>query len=281
MLPNNHVLDTQASLFIRDSICFSITRIRSGEEYYELQWKYPEEIAFYRSLIIGIHPDYGKLFIFPVRWHFYMDDNRQDLSSTDFLANVAEKITTEISTKIEKQKNLYKWDLLPSKFIAASYQFRTVRVSREYQKFLFNQIDIDNDLLIRGLSHLIKCGMLRQFGRMFYDTASLELYISLEATLHIILERLRQNGKQNPTNKDASDYLLERFGESYRLDRYYEDFYDDRIRAVHPESRFGKAMFVPHYVDDLYILYNDLLRNYEFLITGKSECYQEFEISEK
>ncbi|MDR8394382.1 hypothetical protein NC796_24755 [Aliifodinibius sp. S!AR15-10] len=279
-LQNSHVKGENASLFVTDDICFTVARVRSRERYYELQWSFPEEIAFFSSLILGVHPDYGKIFIFPVRWPFYLEDTGQDLSKEEFLIKVAGKIKAEISSSLETSNYLNNREFLPAKFIDASYKYGNVGLSKDYRRFLFDKIDTENDLLIRGLSHLIKCGMLRQFGRMFFDTASLELYISLEATLHIIQERLRQNGMQNPSNKDVSDYLLEKFGEPYRLDRYYEEFYDDRIKAVHPDSRFGKAMFVPHYVTDLYMLYNDLMRNYEFLITGKPKCYQEFEFSE-
>jgi hypothetical protein len=279
-LPNSHVTGENASLFVTDDICFTTTRVRSRERYYELQWSFPEEIAFFSSLILGVHPDYGKIFIFPVRWPFYLEDTGQDLSEGEFLTKLERKIKAKISSSLEKEKYLNKREFLPAEFIDSSYQYATVGLSEDYQKFLFDKIDTENDLLIRGLSHLIKCGMLTQFGRIFFDTASLELYISLEATLHIIQEKLRQNGIQNPSNKDASDYLLEKFGEPYRLDRYYEEFYDDRIKAVHPDSRFGKAMFATHYVTDLYMLYNDLMRNYEFLITGNPKCYQEFEFSE-
>lgn len=280
VLPDHHILDKNASLFVQDDICFTVTRVISRERYYELQWSFPEEIAFFSSLILGVHPDHGKIFIFPVRWPFYLEDTGQDLSKKNFLTKLAEKIKTGISSSLETSSYLNNQEFLPAKFIDASYQYGTVGLSKDYRRFLFDKINTENDLLIRGLSHLIKCGMLRQLGRMFFDTASLELYISLEASLHIIQEKLRQNGIQNPSNKDASDYILEKFGEPYRLDRYYEDFYDDRIEAVHPHSRFGKSMFVPHYVTDLYMLYNDLMRNYEFLITGKPEYYQKFEFSE-
>lgn len=279
-LPNFHVTGENASLFVADDVCFTAVRVRSREVYYELQWSYPEEIAFFSSLILGVHPDYGKIFIFPVRWPFYLEDTSQDLSKKEFLTKLAGKIKAKISSSLESPNNLNNREFLPAKFIDASYQYGAVGLSNDYQRFLFDKIETENDLLIRGLSHIIKCGMLRQIGRMFFDTASLELYISLEATLHIIQEKLRQNGLKNPSNKDASDYLLEKFGESYRLDRYYEKFYDDRIKAVHPNSRFGKAIFAPHYVTDLFMLYNDLMRNYEFLITGKPNCYQEFKFSE-
>lgn len=124
---------------------------------------------------------------------------------------------------------------------------------------------------------MVKCGMLRSLGRAFFDTACLEIYVALEATLEIILERLRKSGNPNPSNRDASDYLLTASNETYRLERYYSAFYDDRIKAIHPNSRFGLARFTPLYVDDLYMLYNDLVRNFEFLITDVPNCYIKYQ----
>ena len=130
--------------------------------------------------------------------------------------------------------------------------------------------------MIRGLVHLQKTAMLKCLSRSFVDTACLEIYIALEASLEIILRTLRRNGVRTPSNKDASDYLLEAHGAPYRLDKYYEEFYEDRIKAVHPNSRYGLAMFSPLNVDDLYMLYSDLLRTFEFLITGKPNCHEDY-----
>lgn len=168
------------------------------------------------------------------------------------------------------------WEELPPLLVSRPYNFNgNVRLASEYQAFLLNSIDLNNHLLIRGLSHLLKTAMLKCLSRTFVDTACLEIYVALESTLQIILERLRRSGMANPSNKDASNYLLEAFDEPYRLEKYYEPYYEDRIKAVHPSSRFGVAKFTPLYVDDLFMLYDDLLRNFEFLITGKINCYAE------
>ena len=49
------------------------------------------------------------------------------------------------------------------------------------------------------------------------------------------------------------------------------------LKAIHPNSRFGLDRFTPLHVDDLYMLYNDLLRNFEFLITGVPNCYIKYQ----
>lgn len=278
LLPSKSYLNKDASLVVRPDVSFCATRAQATDEYYELGWCHPNEIALFSSVVIGAHPDYGKAFIFPVRWPLYVQDVGQDLSDKNYLEALATDIRSDIGSKLGTSSQLNPWEELPPVFIRTQYQLNEhIRLEHEYQEFLRSKIDCQNDLIIRGLAHLLKCGMLTQLGRMFYDTACLELYVSLEATLHIILDRLRKSGVNNPSNKDASDYLLEKFGEPYRLDRYYPDFYDDRIKALHPDSRFGTAKFVPLHVDDLYMLYNGLLRNYELLITGKPNCFKQYE----
>lgn len=274
LLPQKSYFDKDGSYVSREEISFCVTRTTSLEAYYELGWSHPKEIALFSSLVIGAHPEHGKVFIYPVRWPYYINDEGQDLSDPNYIEELVEGIKREIGTNLGTTKQLNPWEELPPAFINSPYEFNNVQLNNAYQNHLFKIIDCESDLLIRGLSHLLKSGMLSKLGRMFVDTACLELYVALEATLHIILNRLRDSGMNNPSNKDASDYILEKFGETYRLDRYYQDFYDDRIKAMHPNSRFGTAKFVPLYVDDLYMLYDDLLRNFEYLITNKPNSYK-------
>lgn len=273
-LPRESILNKNASLVIRDDISFTAIRAKQTSEYYELKWSHPKEISFFSSIILAIVPT-SKVFFFPVRWPFYLPDCNQDLSNNDLIDQIVDTLIVEINSK-NQSSDIYKWEFLPPAIINKSYNFTDCNFSKEYVNFLFDIVDTNNDILIRGLSHLIKYGMLSQLGRLFSDTASIELYISMEATHHMIIEKLKSNGIRNPSNKDASDFLLRNFKEEYRLDRYYEEFYDDRIKAVHPKSRFGTAMYVPGYISDLYQLYNDLIRNYEFLITNKPNCYKNY-----
>lgn len=278
LLPGKSLLDKDASLVVRPDVSFCVTRARSSDEYYELAWCYPSEIALFGSIVIGARPEYGKAFLFPVRWPLYIDDLGQDLSDEVYLDKIAGEIKADIASKLGTSRQPNPWEELPPVFIRTEYQLNShLRLHEGYQRLLRSKIDCEDDLMVRGIAHLLKSGMLTQMGRMFYDTACLELYVSLEATLHIILNQLRKAGMKNPGNKDASSYLAEKFGEERGPDRYFGEFYDDRIKALHPLSRFGTAKFVPLYVDDLFMLYNALLRTYEFLITGTPLYFRQFE----
>ncbi|MDO8413475.1 MAG: hypothetical protein Q7S51_06785 [Gallionellaceae bacterium] len=273
MLPASSFMTTNASLYIDEHLSFSATRVEEESDYYELAWCDAEEIALLSSIVVGIHPDHGKAFLFPARWPFYLEDNGEDLSNPELLAEIVDTLKNEIAVRFASGKDTNSWEELPPFLKNRPYEFNSKLNSTEYHLFLFEHIKPNDTMLIRGLSHLLKCGMLRCLGRSFVDTACLEIYVSLEATLQIILNRLRLAGNPNPTNRDASNYLLSAFNEPAISERYYGEYYDDRIRAIHPNSRFGAAKFTPLYVDDLYMLYNDLLRTYEFLITGVPNSY--------
>ena len=278
LLPSFSILTCNGSICIDRDLSFSATRSEPEKDYYELAWFSAEEVALLSSVIIGSHPEYGKVHFYPVCSPYYIKDEGQDLSCVEFIVELNKYLRRQIEVRYASADEFNFWDDLPPFLKNRPYQFNEyLRLSPEYQQFLFKRINPGDALLIRGLSHLLKCMMLKCLGKAFIDTACLEIYISLEATLQIILSRLRAAGNLNPSNRDASDYLLHAFKENYRLDRYYSDYYDDRIKAVHPKSRFGLAKFTPLYVDDLYMLYDDLLRNFEFLITDVPNCFEKYQ----
>jgi hypothetical protein len=275
LLPSESFLSEDPSFVVDDAISFSATRAEVEERYYELAWCTAQEVRLYGSLIIGANPERGKIILYPMRWPVRIVDLGQDLSSSTDLEEIRRHLEGEITERFSTGSDPSLWEELPPFLKKRPYQINSnVWLDHSYQEFLWQRIDPESDLMVRGLSHMIKCGMLTSLGRAFLDTACLEIYVAMESTLEIILDRLRQSGYKNPSNRDASDYLLAAFNEPHRLDRYYAEYYDDRIKATHPNSRFGSAKFTPLYVDDLYMLYNDLLRNFEFCITGEPNCYR-------
>lgn len=274
LLPEQSYLSFNSSLIVEKGLSFFATRIKEDDEYFELAWSTPEEIALMASLIIGVNPDFGKVYLFPARWPVYAADEGQDLSNVVTIDRAASLLRQKLVTG----RNSNSWEEMPPFITERPYGFnRNTSLSPEYQRRLLADTNTNNHVLVRGLSHLLKASMLKRLSRSFIDTACLEIYVALEATLDIILERLREAGHPSPSNRDASRYIQEAFGQPHKVDRYYEQYYEDRIKAVHPNNRFGVSKFTPLYVDDLYMLYEDLLRNFEFLITGIPNCYKQYD----
>jgi hypothetical protein len=105
----------------------------------------------------------------------------------------------------------------------------------------------------------------------FLEHANIALWIALDASLRLLLREMRKAGFANPSAKDAGALLDDAFDSQYASEGYFTDFYEDRIKTIHPESRFGTYPAAPLSVDDYYMLDESLRSVYEFLITGRAE----------
>jgi hypothetical protein len=109
----------------------------------------------------------------------------------------------------------------------------------------------------------------------FIEEATICCFISLEASFRIILRKLEVDGVKSPGAKDAARWLHEHFdshlGFEAPLDRYFEEFYDQRVMTLHPSSRFGEFAYAPLAVDDYYHLRGSLRSIFGYLVSGKHD----------
>lgn len=122
-------------------------------------------------------------------------------------------------------------------------------------------------VLLRGVASLIKAHMAWKHFE-FWDAACIHLWIALDAAFSMTLQRLRDSGISNPTSADASAYFDEITGDENVWEKFFEDDYENRIRVIHPDNRFG-AEARPQLLADDFLELNDLLIPYfRFLVTG-------------
>ncbi len=110
--------------------------------------------------------------------------------------------------------------------------------------------------------------MLGQYD-LFLEEATYALYVSLDASFALIRRKMEQQGHKNPSAYEAAEWIDAAFGVPYDGYRYFEDYYDDRIKALHPNSRFGSFPFPPLAADDSYGLVPHLREVYKYLILGE------------
>jgi hypothetical protein len=121
--------------------------------------------------------------------------------------------------------------------------------------------------MLRGLASLLKAQMAWKHGE-FTDAALLFLWIALDAAHSLTLQKLRNSGVNNPTSQDASAHFNSIAGYETPWERFFEEDYANRIRAIHPDNRFG-AEARPQLLADDYLELNDVLIPYfTYLITG-------------
>jgi hypothetical protein len=138
----------------------------------------------------------------------------------------------------------------------------------ELQRLIFDRIDLSNHALLRGLGTWTKAGMLWMH-RSFAEEANYALYVSLDASFTVVRALLKANGNPDPSAYDAGHFIQTAFGEEATGIRYFEDFYEDRIRTMHPESRLGTFVYAPLGRDDFYWLWRDLREVWRLLIVGQ------------
>jgi hypothetical protein len=124
--------------------------------------------------------------------------------------------------------------------------------------------------MLRGLGSLLKAQMAWKHGE-FTDAALMFLWIALDAAHSLTLQKLRESGVNNPTSHDASNHFNTIAGYETPWEKFFEDDYENRIRFIHPDNRFG-AEIRPTLLADDYLELNDVLIPYfEYLTTGRFE----------
>jgi hypothetical protein len=266
---------TKDSIYIaNEKLSFSVFKnIPDNEEdfYSEVQLLYPEEIRLYSSLMLSVDREksYSAFYPYPYSVPLLISDSEAGID-----ANAISEIDTILSSGLAKPNPPnypYNHPILedvkpPPLAGGPEYNFRD-GINYELARTIYEKIDTSDGILIRGLSTFIKSRMLTMH-HQFMEETIIDLYISLESSFRLVLRKLRQQGVENPTSKDASAYICSVFNIVDGADRYFEADYEDRIMSLHPESRFGIFPVAPLGVDDGYALFDNLLEIYAFLIAG-------------
>lgn len=264
-----------------DELCFSLVRhcepYPEDEIYSELQWLTPSEIITYGALMLGVDRERGYSAVYP--YSISLDLECQP--GPDPLAWAAEYVKPLLVQEVLAPDvqhpgfvaiaaNPYKSSSdIPMPPVAGGppYQFQERILDYELAQSLFAAMDPEDILVIRGLATYIKAAMLH-FHFQFFEEALNTLYISLECSFQMVLSALEQGGKQNPTAKDAANFIHDALHDINRVERYFEEDYERRIISFHPVSRLGNYPYPPMSADDYYDLFSELQEVYQYLLTG-------------
>jgi hypothetical protein len=268
--PDRTLASSDSLFYIGKAISFSVTRYDAGERrnfdfYSEVDWATLSEIRLYSSILLATRREESYVAIYPYRYplFLYLDEPLEDKS-------VQRKIRWALIDHMKKAA----WKTYPFRGMAAppalggdDYDLRKNAVRDSWQKILESKIDISDHLLIRGLSTLLRAVMLWQH-HQFAEEAINTIFISLDASFRIILRKLTGLGYKNASSVDAARYISEAFFEDTQEMKYFEEFYESRIKSLHPESRFGIFPHAPLMADDFMHLRDALMEIYANLIGG-------------
>jgi hypothetical protein len=258
-----------------DEVVFCVTSTRrwspieDSVPYTEMDWMTPDELRFIGSIYLCELWGGAKLMFYPV--HYYSPViNRAKLDLTK--NSTVEAIRNLVIRGIHFPQSTWHQAAILQECVSLRYSLippEQVDLSR--QALLWRNVKTTDHLLLRGLSALMKSDMLSRYPE-FFEEATISCFIALEASFHMILKRLRAGGKRDPNAKDAAEWLHEHFdshlGFPKPLERYFAEFYDQRVMTLHPSSRFGEFPYAPLMHDDYYHLRGSLRSIFAYLVTN-------------
>lgn len=230
----------------------------------EREWLEPAEIRLLSALALSVINAHGKVFAYPYGTPLVME-TAKDITQAAFHDEALDQLIPRISLSESRFVNSGE---PPPILGGRDYEINSNATDVAHRILVHDNVDTNNHLLIRGLGALLKGDLLNQH-ELFHTESCMSLWVAMEASMHLIWRRLRNSGKANPSNSDASKYLSEAFGQHIVPAKYFGDFYDDRIKTVHPNSRFGVYPDAPLAADDYFDLYIQLRSVFDFLTTGR------------
>jgi hypothetical protein len=243
--------------------CVYDDRWQSDSEFYsENELLKLEEVRLLASLMLPLDVNQGWAVLHPLPCELLLPQVF-DLSEEYAQALVSKEIRTRLSKGAFAGYDYL--SLPPIWDTDKAYEYRGDPLPVGLQGQIYDAIDTTDHLLIRGLYGLIRCAMLMRYD-LFREEATLALYVSLDASFSIVTRCMSAEGLSNPSAYDAGEWIANAFGEEYVGNKYFEEYYDDRIRAMHPNSRFGVFPFAPLSADDCYFLFESLRDVYRLLI---------------
>jgi hypothetical protein len=248
--PAKSLLNELGSLVIGERLCFSVVPysppIDANENYYsEVEWISLNEIRLYASILLATDRENDFFSVYPVG-RLYRIQTDQPLTSKRLLRAIRAQLITRAlapvpwSTAVKLTSTIVvdaREIALPRIFGGPSYASSARQKREKLQQMLLNSIDIKDYLLIRGLSTLLRCGMISRH-HQFLEESINTLFISLEASFRLIIRILENRGAKNVTSGDAAAFIARAFNQE-PLEKYFEDYYESRIMTMHPESRYG------------------------------------------
>ena len=255
-------------MVIRPDVSAMITTFKGIEEpddyYSEIDYLSPFEIRSLASVLLSLRGDLNYLGLYPAPYAMERRYIGIDLSDAATVNKLMDQFAAFLQRVPMDGAKVHRPPLaggLPYSYDDGS------RLEHERQPKIFNCIDVSDHLLIRGLGALIRAIMLEHFTE-FFENSAMSLYVAMEASMEIVKETLCAEGNQNPTAKDAGRFLDRIFGCEFEAEGYFEDYYEDRIKVIHPASQFGVFPGAALGVDDVYFLRRALIHLYDFLVTG-------------
>lgn len=260
--PSRSILLANAALIVTPEICFSIIRIvKEDRGFSEVDSLAPVDIPLLGSLVLT-----GAGYPYPFSG-VTLEAETQEALNTECISECRQHLLTSL----EEQKGHEGPAAIvhcPPLFGGKAYDLYDRGAPTAKVRDCIALLDSASPVVLRGVASLIKAQMAWRHGE-FADAAYIYLWIALDAAHSLTLQKLRESGIQNPTSRDASDHFNQIAGFETPWEKFFEEDYENRIRAIHPDNRFGAEARPQFLADDFYELNDLLIPYFGYLVTGQ------------
>lgn len=254
-----------------EEIAFSVVNGESWEQiiedapYSEFDWASPQELRLLSSILLSERRDDALIRFYPkVRYSPRIDADLLDFNNDSIVNEIRELVIERVNKRNMFGRSIRQAIDRPYDLIDPE------RFNLQRQPEYWDKISVRSYVLLRGIYSLIKAEMLAAHNE-FWEEAVIVAYVALEASFNLIRKELQHNGNSNPTAHDAARWLYEHFDSPFGLpepaQKYFEEFYEDRVATLHPSSRFGEFPFAPIMHDDFCHLRRVLREIFAYLVS--------------
>lgn len=246
--PNKSFLSKNASFISnrRQGIVFSVVRSQKADNQFfnsETSWALVSEIRLWASIILAIpKKDAGIYIFYPNNYPISLDDT--DFAHMNFNSDA---FLTAINNYVNKKTgglNLYTID---------DYKFNDYDFDTSIHKQIFHNIRCNNNVLIRGLSNLIKARMLiKSNAYHFMEEAILLVYLAIESAISLIRNQMQKEGILNPKIKDIFNRISTKYTSGEDVTDFFEECNMNRIILVHSENKYINISIPDLAADDFF-----------------------------
>jgi hypothetical protein len=267
--PHQNFTSPSCCLAVADEFCFSIVRLQDEWKhgsFSEIDSLLPIEIPLLSAFLLATDEDDRYLELYPTHQTIYLRSRPEQAISEEVMAEAREWFRAYLGRgKLESALA----DVAHRPPLIGGSKYELVESSkRDAARIAILQLlEKADPVTLRGLSSLIKANMAWNH-RELNEAACISLWISLDAIHSLILQRLKAQGNRDPKSKDASDYIAAAYGIEIE-DSIFADDYSNRIRAIHPDNRFGAEARPQFLADDFYELRHFVIELFHYLVTGR------------
>jgi hypothetical protein len=238
--------------------------------YSEADWLLPDAVRLLGSLMLTERFTDRRCGFYPLPHSaFIVDETTLDLTRPESALSVKSALLNTVNNRLWAKRQVDRiWRLCLGHpyFLFDPHELEIDQYQRHWV-----HIDTKNYVLMRALQALIKADMLAAHHE-FMEEASIACLIALDASFELVRRHLKATGHSDPSARDAGDWLFKTFDEPLGVGidgmKYFEEFYTQRVRTIHPASRFGDTPFAAVAYDDYIHLRQALPQILSFLVLG-------------